>query len=233
MSTSEDIFADFAETRDEPLHPDLLEWVEEDGLFGAMLRHPLVYSVPLFHNGMANRQYAAKTEALARAEAGEDWHTYVYLHERPHRFDALQEVLARVEEMPWGLVSSVWQDSENIWQHYDAWYELFHWWGDEASAMMREEEREELAKLPEAITVYRGARAGLNEEGLSWTLSRERAAWFATRFNPEEPVLLRASVNRSSVLALLLGRGEEEVLVLPEELDGFTEIPLDAETEED
>ena len=51
--------------------------------------------------------------------------------------------------------------------------------------------------------------------------------WFATRFNPDEPVLIQASVPKSRIIALLLGRGEEEVLAFPEDLTDLTYLDLE------
>lgn len=95
------------------------------------------------------------------------------------------------------------------------------------STLMDEDEALTFSQLPETLPVYRGAQAYLNEDGLSWTLSLDRAAWFATRFHPDEPVLIQATVMKSEVIALLLGRGEEEVLVFPENLTNLTYLELE------
>lgn len=82
---------------------------------------------------------------------------------------------------------------------------------------MDHDERRVLANQPDTFTIYRGTEApdGLGA-GFSWTLSRERAVWFARRFDKGEPTLITATVGRARVIAYLAGRGEEEIVVLPE-----------------
>lgn len=214
----------FAETQHDELHPDLVPWVEQNGPLGPMLRHPLVYEIALFHNGMANAQYAAKRERLAQAEASADWHSYIFLHERPHRFDALLQVQEMAGTVPADLVRSVWMDSENVWQNYEDWLQVL----EDAGNIMDEDDQAAFDKLPTTITVYRGAQADLNEDGLSWTLDRDRAAWFARRFSPTSPILLQAQVRKTDVIAVLLGRGEDEILAFFENVQVTKRVGLEA-----
>lgn len=86
------------------------------------------------------------------------------------------------------------------------------------------------ARLPEAVAVYRGTvevEAIAWEWGVSWTLDRSRAIWFATehgRFRnlDSAPVLLTAKVPRSSIRAMMTERGEDEVLIHPRDINGAT-----------
>jgi hypothetical protein len=111
----------------EPLDPELQPWVE-DGPIGPMLKHPLVYQIGII-NGWANRSLRYKQEALTRATEERDWHTVVFLHERPWRADALYKLVqvygdALPDQTYWELVGSVWTDSENIWQNEMIWEDL-------------------------------------------------------------------------------------------------------------
>jgi hypothetical protein len=51
-------------------------------------------------------------------------------------------------------------------------------------------------------------------EGLSWSLNKKVANWFA--FYPltqaEEPTLMTARVEKNFIMAIKLGRGEEEII---------------------
>jgi len=47
---------------------------------------------------------------------------------------------------------------------------------------MTDEERAQVDPLPARVTVYRGANSFNKPSGLSWTLDREVAYWFANRF---------------------------------------------------
>jgi hypothetical protein len=75
-----------------------------------------------------------------------------------------------------------------------------------------------------SLTIWRGASGCHPEDagiGLSWTLNRRIACWFATRWGELDPVVVRVEVPTSTVLAYIADRNEEEVIVdpfaLPEE----------------
>lgn len=217
---------------EEPLDPELEPYVEHIDLFGRgdipILRHPLVYSIPLGPPGLVNEQFRTKKAALERYEAKEDWHTVVFLHERPYRVDILYRLAYRLDmeqrltpELFWRLCREVWIDTENAGHLSDVWDALFEeFFSDGHEHMMDDEEKAYLAALTEPITVYRGCVEGVNEDGLSWTLHRGQAMWFALRFHEIKeggiPVVLKAQVNRDEIVAYLTGRNEEEILLFPE-----------------
>jgi hypothetical protein len=80
--------------------------------------------------------------------------------------------------------------------------------------------------LPTFVTIYRGTvEAELDgpRYGVCWTLSHEKAVWFATqhgrfRNTRSRPIVLRASVPRERLAGLLCDRDESEVLVVPEHI---------------
>ena len=199
---------------DEPLHPDLVDWVEEKEI-GTVLRHPLVYEVPHLHTSTANRAYLAKQKILQRALDEEDWQTVIWIHERPHRLWALGQIEYRLDDDDyWPLLRDVWVDSENIWQNLEEWQDRLNEdrWG--SHLMMDDEERAVYDALPEQVTVYRGAINGLNERSLSWTLDKERAEWFANRFDRDGgPIVLTGVVAKDEIRAYIASRGEQEILV--------------------
>jgi hypothetical protein len=206
----------------EPLHPDLVPYIEPHPGLGQVLRHPLVYQVPYTPQVAAwvNKAYAAKVPALAEALAEGRWHTYVMIHERPHRLDALRRI-ARDERMTdaayWSLVSEVWIDSENIWQNLDEWHDVLEADRLDREAMMDADERAALASMPDVVTIYRGCTSGLNEEGFSWSEDFARAEWFAKRHDHgDEQVVIEATCPRDAIIAVFHGRGENEVIVDPE-----------------
>jgi hypothetical protein len=83
----------------------------------------------------------------------------------------------------------------------------------ERYTVMTEEERTELAALPETFTVWRGLETRHKRaiEGLSWTLSRRIAEWFAIRIK-SKGYLVEGCVRRNDVFALLNGRDEREIV---------------------
>jgi hypothetical protein len=203
------------------LDPELAACVYDDGPFGAMLKHKFV-NEPMYMpqmNARYNTVLCWKRQHTAEALADKQWHTFIFLHERPWRLEALLELTELVDDTTyWGLVGDVWSDSENIHENFDEWDELLRYPRPGREAMMDDEERAALADMDDVITVYRGFEQDLNEEGWSWTTDRRKAAWFARRFAQEDdcPSVLVGEVNKGAVLAYLMGRGESEVIVAPE-----------------
>lgn len=209
--------------KDEPLDPELAAWIDDTGALGQMIKHPLVYDITgVQFPGPANARLKYKKEALAKAHAEKNWNTVIFLHERPFRASALYRLAVdRGAEISnedyWELVGSVWTDSENIWQNEDEWEYLFASQRPGREHMMDEEERAAFAALPDTLTVYRGCHRELNEDGLSWTLDRERAAWFAKRFanvTESDPIVHVGDVRKADVMAHFLGRNESEIVLI-------------------
>jgi hypothetical protein len=99
------------------------------------------------------------------------------------------------------------------------------------SAMMMPEERDELASMEFPITVFRGGTGDprLVAMGMSWTLSRETADFFAYKWparwgNQEAPVVLRREVDRDDVAAYFNDRAECEVVVSHDDSAPFVVI---------
>lgn len=213
-----EVLAELAAARDAELHPDLQPWVEE-GEWGEMLRHPLVYGVLLMLPGFANRTYEQKKAALAEAIEEKDWHRVVFLHERPYRLRALTDYVTGREDDEEGtpvrlgsyesrdildLVAQVWVDSENIEQVNEDWRALIGeawniWLGDE-------DERAEFDALPDPIPAWRGGVVG----DWSWTTDRSVAEFF-TRRSKYEPRF--ALIPKADCFGYLTRRGEAELLV--------------------
>jgi hypothetical protein len=77
--------------------------------------------------------------------------------------------------------------------------------------MMNEEDDQFLRSLPEEVTIYRGCQEGLNENGLSWTLDKSKAEFFANRFG-KKGIILERKIPKSEIVALLTVRGETEII---------------------
>ena len=210
--------------RDTPLVPELEQYLEDTGNFiGMVLKHPLVFQVPFHSAALANRQLEYKRKALHKALADEKWMTAVWIHERPYRILVLQEFAEDMDDhIFWEVLGAIWTDSENIWQNDAEWREL--WASDRPGRefSMDEDDRAALQDLPDTITVYRGCIAEENEDGLSWTTEERVATFFAKRFaelRNGEALVLCGEVSKEDVLAYTQGRGEYEVIVLPEKVN--------------
>jgi hypothetical protein len=212
MTTQEELLQRLIAEANEPLHPDLVPYFETDGALGPQLRHPLVYQVPFFSNGRANAYYLQKKEDLINAVLHRKFNQIIYLHERPYR---LQAFISIAEDLPdskyWSLLSSIWTDTENQWQNLEQWKELLSSERGERHYLMSDSEVQLLNSLPELVTIYRGCIKGLNEDGLSWTLDKSKAEFFANRFS-KEGIILEREIPKADIIAVLTGRGESEVI---------------------
>jgi hypothetical protein len=210
--------------RSEPLLPELEPYAFEHPQFGRVLKHPLVFEVPLLTPGMANRMLRQKQAALDEAIGEGNWSQVLWLHERAHRLDALIEyvvgtnefdeprALVDCEDEDRDLAAQVWVDSENIDQHTEEWGQLFAGW-EPGDPMLFNDDEEEWAELPDPLTVY---RAGIDDGGWSWTLDPKVAEFFARRWNwrrGHTESLLKGRVRKANVFGYLTSRGESEVLV--------------------
>jgi len=216
----------FLELHKQPLIDELKPFVRQ-GEFFTMLHHPLVVQVPFDPEfaGHANMLYKHKVKAIEKALEEKHYHHYVFLHERPYRLDALRNLIA--ENIPakdyWNLVGSVWVDSENIHENLEIWREIWARPDIDRRYIMDDRELEVYNLMPDTVMVYRGASHPDVKDGMSWTLSRNKAAWFANRFNAKGPAYIASGkIKREKLLAYFNGRSEREVVLFPENIEKIT-----------
>jgi hypothetical protein len=79
--------------------------------------------------------------------------------------------------------------------------------------MMNAEDRTGYKDLPDRVTVYRGCSAGYLR-GASWSLDQQvaREFPFKARYYSSDPVLVTATVRKEHILAIFLGRSEQEIV---------------------
>ena len=211
MNQVESMLADLKAGMSVPLNPDLERYLE-DGAIGPQLRHPLVYLVPLWSNGHANALYEQKVKGVKDALANNKYSSYIFLHERPYRLDAFTLIQSKLSDTQyWSLLSDIWTDTENQWQGLNKWKQLLSSNRPSRHYLMNEEEFNLLQSLPDEVTIYRGCQAGINENGLSWSLNKKKAEFFANRFG-KEGIILERKIPKSNIIAFLNGRGESEVI---------------------
>ena len=198
----------------EELHKDLLPYVEE-GEFGKMLRHPLIYEVPwIFAPAMTNRRYEEKLKMVKKAIDSKNWKQFVWLHERPYRLEAFAQIEHLLDDKEyWNLLGSIWTDTENGWANLAQWKKFFKSKRAYRNYLMDWDEQMALDSLADTVTIYRGCQKGLNENGISWTLKRDKAEWFATRFK-QEGVVLEKTISKRDIIAVFTGRNEFEVVIV-------------------
>lgn len=89
--------------------------------------------------------------------------------------------------------------------------------------LMNKEEKELLRSLPETVTIYRGmteAESISKDYGVSWTLNKEVAQFFAFQYRRnhatqgKKKVVEELTINKKDIVAIFLGRKEFEVIYL-------------------
>lgn len=196
--------------RDEPLHEDLVPYLQTNGAGWEILCHPLVHGPFPKPYSMTNARYIAKKEAVEKAAAAGDWNQWLWLHEKPHRMACLYELVVRGlvnEQEAAEFFGEVWTNIENVWQYTDEIEHIVHY--ADLKVLHSDPFYE---SLPDEVTVYRGHQ-GVNEWGMSWTTDRERAIWFAHRFQQDHAYLSTGRVRKSDILFATNGRNESEIVV--------------------
>jgi hypothetical protein len=212
MTQVEELMAQLVAEHSEPLHPDLVPYLEQSDIGWEMLRHPLVYQVPFFSSGSANAQYAQKLKAIEKAIANKDYKQSVWLVEKPYRVEAFIKIAEKLSDTDyWKLLSAVWIDTENQYAYLKEWKKLLASKRPNRHYMMDEEDDNILRSLPDLVTIYRGCQKGINENGLSWSLDKAKAEFFANRFG-KKGIILERTISKNDIVAVLTGRGESEVI---------------------
>lgn len=78
--------------------------------------------------------------------------------------------------------------------------------------LMGRENYEVYENLPDTFVVYRGLQENAQEDGLSWTLSKDVAEWFASRFENDGEIIEKI-VHKTEVIAYFNDRDEEEIVL--------------------
>lgn len=167
-------------------------------------------------NAQYNKDYKAKLVELRRRLHDHDYnHVITLLCEKPYRIQAFERFAKRLNDSDyWNTLREVWEMSENIWQNRALWIRMLRSERPNRDSFMTDEEQRFLKSKPAKFVVYRGRSCKHRGSGVSWTLSREKAEWFAARYGLPGRVLIRR-VRKSEVFAYLDGRQEQEIILLP------------------
>lgn len=82
--------------------------------------------------------------------------------------------------------------------------------------LMDENELKVYENLKDHFIIYRGVTGAINPYGLSWTTNKQKAIWFAQRydgFSPQKGYVQSAIISKKDVLAYFNSRNESELVV--------------------
>lgn len=159
---------------------------------------------------MINNIYEVRKEALSKALEEKDALRLCIVYERPWRMTGLMRSHELVSSKKfWEAAKWVWIDSENVWQNVDQWKEVFKL-KDSHLFMSRTEQLKLQAffETKDKLTIWRGG----DHDGLSYTISEEKAHWFSKRFRGSGKVYEK-EVYREQVFAYTDDRNEQEIIL--------------------
>jgi len=199
------------------LHPELKARMF-DGPLGKMISHPLVHEIIYAPemNALYNKQFEVKSNAATVALAAKDYARFIVFHEKPYRIDAFSSVQSEMDDATyWDILGDLWIESENIWQNLRAWKGYLRSKRAHREQFMSAEDRRVFDSFPATLDVYRGHQ-GRNAKGISYTLSKEKAEWFANRFHKKDRAgqVKHRQIAKQDCFAYLDGRDEQEIIIL-------------------
>jgi hypothetical protein len=160
---------------------------------------------------------------VAQAIEEQNWKRFVFLH-HPRMWLPLFEKHASqmTDDVYWSLLSLIYCTLDTTAHAHGHFARLFSAARPGRRAAMSPAARELFEALPSDVRIYRGY-AGPRGRGLSWTLSRDTANFFAIRAwerscdegTPLRPVVVRGMVSKSDISTVITAFDENEVVVEP------------------
>lgn len=218
----------------EPLLPELKPYLQEsfkDGLLA--ISHPLVIDafVAPGYFAVVNHRYKLVKELVSEAKESRNWVKYFALIGPPYRLDKLKGVLNELTDGEyWKLLGQMYILTEIVSFQQKTVRDLFSSSRPEREKLMDADEQKILDALPDELTIYRGYDL-TNSKGWSWTLSEEKAEWFANRWREASPERRRnvatGRVRKKDVIAYFDGRNEKEIIANPQKVKVVSSRRLD------
>jgi len=170
-----------------------------------------------------------KKQELDKAIEQQNWDKVFMLIEKPFRLNWLEENidLIKDDKQYYNFLKDAYMMTEfpmNGFSNYRDLLDLFYA-RENSKLMLDKDELELLNSLPNEVKIWRGVKVDdvLDDDniGLSFTLNKDKAIWFAERFSQagvSQAILIEAVVKRDDILSIFLNRDEEEVIVNPEDI---------------
>tara|TARA_R110000824_G_scaffold130932_2_gene292828 strand:+ start:1396 stop:2139 length:744 start_codon:yes stop_codon:yes gene_type:complete len=170
-----------------------------------------------------------KKQELDKAIEQQNWDKVFMLVEKPFRLNWLEENidLIKDDKQYYNFLKDAYMMTEfpmNGFSNYRDLLDLFYA-RKNSKLMLDKDELKLLNSLPNEVKIWRGVKVDdvLDDDniGLSFTLNKDKAIWFAERFaqaGVSQAILIEAVVKRDDILSIFLNRDEEEVIVNPEDI---------------
>ncbi len=151
-----------------------------------------------------------------------DWDGYLWAGDSCDRLDDFL-ALASYHRLPdreyWRLLAQVWIDTEFPSLRQATWLSLFARPRGEREHLMKPEEHAAFIALPNPVRIFRGVKNPKHERGMSWTVDKKKAHWFANRAwfgkGSKGGVVMTTVVPKGKVLAYFSERAENEIVIDP------------------
>ena len=113
------------------------------------------------------------------------------------------------------VVKDWYTQTEIVYQNLQLWIDTFKSIKN-TKLLMDYDELNYFNNLPEKIVIYRG---GVSKRGISWTLNKDIAEWFANRFRAinKGGQLFEKKVYKNDCIAYFNDREEEEIIYIGDE----------------
>jgi len=125
----------------------------------------------------------------------------------------LQNILSEQEYI--NVVKDWYTQTEIVYQNLQLWIDTFKSIKN-TKLLMDYDELNYFNNLPKKIVIYRG---GVSKRGISWTLNKDIAEWFANRFRAinKGGQLFEKKVYKNDCIAYFNDREEEEIIYIGDE----------------
>ena len=209
------------------LHHPMVKGVyipEMNNIYNLKLKANMALTLSLFDElgGFAN---------INSKDENQDPHTWKQIFECYHESYWMTLYLLLKDKMShenyWDMLRYAWSNVDNVWQ-IDA-PDLRDIWTNPRRPILKnfimdERELDMYDCLPDEVEVYRGYSRPSRMNQWCWTLSLEKAWWFADRAKTlgtsktselNQPKVACRTISKDEVLAVFAGRGESEVVLKP------------------
>jgi len=175
----------------------------------------VMYGPNPFTDEMINKRYLYLKKETAEAFKNEEFDKYVFLHERPYRFETYLEIPK--DKRTQSLLYEVWRDSENPEINLDIWLlEMRRLHKIHGMFIDDNDKKSDIDFKGGETTVYYG-HCGDEEYNhtthLSWTLEESVAKWFSERYEKPYQSVIKKKIKRSDIKAYLTLRDEAEIIL--------------------